>query len=134
MLKCFCPLRILLVVLMAFNLLLVSPLPYNKMVMATNAEGASPAAEAQGSGLSSLNQSANSDDDKTENYGNGSTSEPSSFNASFPQSTYSPDFSVFDNASRHYSNPNAKPISVGDYDKLKNCSAYTSKNPSGPLR
>ncbi len=131
--KCFCPLRVLLGVLMVFSLPLVSPLPYKTTVMGTNAEGAppQPATGAQGSGLSSLNQSAGSDDgDKTENYGNGSPSEPSSFNASFPQSPYSPDFSVFDNASRHYDNPNAKPISVWDYDKLKNCSVDTGKSPS----
>ena len=87
------------------------------------------------SGLSSLNQSAGDtggyDDGKAENYGNGSSpSEPSSFNASFPQSAYSPDFSVFDNASRHHNGSNAKPISVWDYDKLKNCNADTSKRPS----
>jgi len=135
MFKCFCPLKTLLGLLMVFSLLLVSPLPYKTMVIATNAEGEpQPAAEAQKSGLSSLNQSASSDDDdddgKTENHGDGSPSEPSSFNASFPQSSYSPDFSVFDNASRHHNGSNAKPISVWDYDKLKNCSADTSKSPS----
>jgi FtsP/CotA-like multicopper oxidase with cupredoxin domain len=133
MFKYFCPMRVLFGVLLVFNLLLVSPLTYKTMVMATNAEVTPAAAESQKAGLSSLNQSANSGDDgdKTKKHDNGSSpSEPSSFNASFPQSSYSPDFSVFDNASRHYNNSNAKPISVWDYDKLKNCNADTNKSPS----
>jgi manganese oxidase len=135
----FCPLRVLLGFLVVFNLLLVPPFQYNTMAMATNAEGAPTpqpqpqphAAEALGQGMSSLNQSGG-DYDKTENHGDGSSpSEPPSFNASsFPQSAYSPDFTVFYNASGHHNGSNAKPISVWDYDKLKNCNADTSKRPS----
>ena len=39
-------------------------------------------------------------------------------------------FPALDNASNYYNNSHSKPISVWDYDKLKNCSADTSKQPS----
>ena len=123
-------------VLLVFNLLFVVPFPYKTMLIASNAAAVTAPTKEKGLSLSNLNQSTsvNGDDDddkKTENYGNSnSSSDPASFNASFSQSSYIPDFSSPDNASRYYNNSNSKPVSVADYDKLKNCSADTSKRPS----
>jgi FtsP/CotA-like multicopper oxidase with cupredoxin domain len=125
-------------VLLAFNLLFVMPPPYKTVLTAPDAAAAATEKGGQGPALSYLNQSAagsDDDGDKVDDYGNGSSPNPASFNASYPQSPFVPDFG-FDNAGRHYinnisdSNPNAKPISAEDYDRLKNCSADTSKRPS----
>ena len=126
-------------VLLVFNLLFVVPFPYKAMSMASNAAAVTAPTEEKEPSLSNLNQSASGnddyedDDEKTENHGNSSNSsscKPASFNASFSQSSYSPDFSMPDNASRYYDSSNSKPISVEGYDQLKNCNADTSKRPS----
>jgi len=118
---------LLFTVIIVFILLLVVSSPHETMRMALNAAEAAPA-EGKGSSLSSLNQPDSGDDDDDDDDGDKSTSDTISFNSSFSQSSYSPDFSTSDYASRYYDDPNPNPISVEAYDHLKNCNADTSKH------